>query len=309
MNRFYKGVYLIVLSAVGFGVMPIFALYAYQCKMNVATLLWTRFLLSAVLFFIVLGIMGKKIKLPLFQIGSLFIMGGIIYTLQSTLYFNAIRFISPSLTALLFYTYPIIVALLSFFIDHEKLTKRHFFAIAMTFLGLLFVLGTPSNKINLVGILLAFSASLVYSGYIILGNRLIQRIPSIISSAYITLFAAFSFTILGLWMNTLQFDFKVGAWLPTVGIIIFSTIIAILTFFKGLELTGPTTASILSTLEPLVTIGLSVALFHDRLNWTQMLGGLGVISGTIIIVLAKEFSKKTNQIILNKEIGKESKIE
>ncbi len=295
MNRFYKGVYLIILSAVGFGVMPILALYAYQCKINVSTLLWIRFLLSAILFFIALGILGKKIRLPLFQVGSLFVMGGIVYTLQSTLYFNALRFISPSLTALLFYTYPIIVALLSFFINHERLTKRHFFAVTMTFLGLLLVLGMPSDKINLMGILLAFGASLVYSGYIILGNRLIQTIPSIISSAYVTLFAALSFTILGLCMHTLKFNFEIGAWLPTVGIIIFSTIMAILTFFKGLELTGPTTASILSTLEPLVTIGLSVILLHDKLTGFQVLGGVGVISGTIIVVLAKQFSKGSNQ--------------
>ncbi len=295
MNRFYKGVYLIIISALGFGVMPILALYAYQCKMNVSTLLWIRFLISAILFFIALGTLGKRIKLPFIQVGSLFIMGGIIYTLQSTLYFNAIRFISPSLAALLFYTYPIIVVLLSFFINHERLTKCHFFAVAMTFLGLLLVLGMPSDKINMMGILLAFGASLVYSGYIILGNRLIREIPSIISSAYVTLFAAFSFTILGFSMGTLRFDFGIGAWIPTIGIVIFSTIMAISTFFKGLELTGPTTASILSTLEPLVTIGLSVMLFHDRLTGFQMLGGTGVISGTIIVILAKELSKSSSK--------------
>ncbi len=295
MNRFYKGVYLIIASAMGFGVMPILALYAYQCKMNVSTLLWIRFSVSAALFFIALGIMGQRIKLPLFQMGSLFMMGGIIYTLQSTLYFNAIRFISPSLAALLFYTYPIIVALLSFFMNHEKLTQCHFVAIAMTFLGLLLVLGMPSHKINMMGISLALGASLVYSGYIILGNRLIQKIPSIISSAYVTLFAAFSFTILGFAMGALDFNFGVGAWIPAIGIVIFSTIMAILSFFKGLELTGPTTASILSTLEPLVTIGLSVIFFHDRLTGFQMLGGAGVISGTIIVILAKELSKNSSK--------------
>jgi drug/metabolite transporter (DMT)-like permease len=290
VKKFYSGVYLIVLSAIGFGVMPIFALYAYQSSINVTTLLLIRFFLSTIIFFSFLWITGKKIKLTSSQILALFVLGGIFYTLQSTLYFTALRFISPSLTALLFYTYPIIVSLLSFLIANERLTKRHIFAIIMTTLGLILVLGMPSAKINLIGILLAFGAALVYSGYILLGDRLVQQVPAIISSGFVTFFATLSFLVICLSTQTFRFDFGMKAWFPMLGIILFSTIMAISTFFKGLELTGPTTASILSTLEPLVTIGFSIILFHERLTGYQLLGSLAVVSGAIIVVLAKKLS-------------------
>jgi Predicted permease, DMT superfamily len=294
LQKFYRGVSLIVLSAIGFGIMPIFALIAYRSKINVMTLLFIRFLISAAIFLGYLSIRrwirGEKVKLTLKQLGALFGMGGVFYTLQSTLYFSALRFISPSLTALLFYTYPIIVAVVSFFVTHVKLTKRHFSAMIMTTLGLLLVLGMPTAKISPIGILLALGAALVYSGYIVLGDHLVQNVPSIVSSAYVTLFAALSFSVIGLSTQNLHFDFKMNAWLPMLGIILFSTLMAILTFFKGLELTGPTTASILSTLEPVVTISLSFIFIHEKLSFYQFLGGAAVLSGAILIVLSKRFS-------------------
>lgn len=308
MKKFYTGAFLIILSAIGFGVMPIFALYAYRGKINVATLLFIRFFLSAIIFFGVLKLTGRKVKLTRPQMGALFLMGGVFYALQSTLYFNALRFITPSLTALVFYTYPIIVSLLAFFISREQLTKRHFFAIAMSSLGLLLVLGMPEARINMSGIILAFGAALVYSGYILLGDRLVQKISPFISSAFITLFATLSFAIIGLSTQNLGLNFGMKIWLPILGIVGFSTIMAILTFFKGLELTGPTTASILSTLEPLVTIGFSMLFFHERLTGYQMLGGMAVISGAIIVVLAKKLSIETGKldpIKIRKGIGHE----
>jgi drug/metabolite transporter (DMT)-like permease len=291
VKKFYTGVYLIVLSAAGFGVMPIFALYAYQSKINVTTLLFIRFALSAAAFWSFLRITKQKLNSPPKQLGAFFLMGGVLYTLQSTLYFNSLRFISASLTALLFYTYPIIVSLLSFFTGNEKLTKRHILAIISTSLGLMLVLGMPgNNRLSPAGILLALGAALVYSGYIWLGDRLVQKVPSMVSSSLVTLFTTLSFTVIGLGMKTLSFNFGAKAWFPIIGIIIFSTMMAISAFFKGLELTGPATASILSTMEPLVTIGLSIILFHDRLTAYQWFGGLAVISGAIIVVLAKRIT-------------------
>ncbi|HBE77951.1 MAG TPA: EamA family transporter [Firmicutes bacterium] len=284
------------MSAAGFGVMPIFALYAYQSKINVMTLLFIRFALSAMVFWSFLWITKQKFKLTKAQVGAFFLMGGVLYTLQSTLYFNSLRFMSASLTTLLFYTYPIIVSLLSFLTGNEKLTKRHILAIISTSLGLMLILGmSGNNRINPAGIVLAFGAALVYSGYIWLGDRLVQKVPSMISSSLVTLFSTLSFTIIGLGIKTLSFDFGAKAWLPIIGIIIFSTIMSIAAFFKGLELTGPATASILSTLEPLVTIGLSFILFHDRLTVYQMIGGLAVISGAVIIVLAKRITVVINE--------------
>ena len=288
MKKFYHGVYLIVLSAFGFGVLPIFALFAYRNGLNITTLLFLRFLGAAVLFFAYLFVTGKKATVTRREGAALFVMGGVFYAMQSTLYFTSLKYISPSLTALLLYTYPIIVPLLAFAFGKERLTGRHLTAVFLSFAGLVFILGGPAGRINFVGVAMAAGAALVYSCYIVLGNRLIQRIPSVTASAFIALFAACSFLAVSLGGHSLKLNIPPAGWWPVVGIILCSTVLAMLTFFKGMEHTGPTSASIISTLEPLVTIFLSWLFFQEKLSAWQILGTGAVLAGAVLVVLARK---------------------
>jgi drug/metabolite transporter (DMT)-like permease len=58
-----------------------------------------------------------------------------------------------------------------------------------------------------------------------------------------------------------------------------------LTFFAGLARTGPSTASILSTLEPVVTTTLAALTLHDFLTSVQLAGGALVLSSVAVIQL------------------------
>lgn len=198
MNKQNKGVVLVILSAVGFAVMPIFALYAYRGGINVPTILFIRFALSAVLLFAWLRANGQQVTVSRRQTGALFVMGGILYALISTCYFSALHYITPSLTVLLMYTYPIIVALLTSLVEKEPLNKNVLIPVVMSFFGLVLVLGTSFENISLIGVFLAFGSGVVYSCYIVLGNRLVREMPSTLTSAWVALFAAFSFLVTGL---------------------------------------------------------------------------------------------------------------
>ena len=286
MKSFYTGVYFIALSACGYGVMPIFALFAYRSGINIHTLLFLRFFITALLLFAYLCRTEKGMRVTKRDLGALFVMGGILYTLQSTLYFTSLKYIPPSLTALLLYTYPIIVPLLSFGFGKERLTVRHLAAVFLSFAGLILILGGPAGKINLLGVGMAFGAALVYSCYIVLGNRLIQKIPPATASAFIALFASCSFLAASVGAHSLRLDLGLAAWWPVLGIVLFSTVLAMLMFFRGMERTGPTTASIISTLEPLVTILFSWLFFQDKLTPWQLMGTIGVLAGAVIVVLA-----------------------
>ena len=285
MNRYYLGVLLIIFSAVGFGLMPIFALAAYRGAVNIPTLLFLRFTASAVLLFLCLFAGGGGISVKWRQLIALFVMGGIFYALQSTFYFYALKHLSVSLTAILLYTYPILVALLSLAVERERLTVRVALAIPLCFAGLALALGVSLDRIDLLGVLLAFGAAFIYSCYIITGNRLVRQVPCLTTSAFVALFAALSFLVAGLSQGSLSFDFSAGAWLPITGIVICSTVLAILAFFKGLELIGSTSASVLSMFEPIVTIGLCVAFLEERLSAGQILGVAAVLGGSLLVIL------------------------
>jgi drug/metabolite transporter (DMT)-like permease len=268
--------------------MSIFAVYAYQDGATVLGLLTLRFVLAAVLFFLYIAVKRVKFQITLRQILALFVLGGVFYTVMSYTFFTAVQYISPSLAALILYSYPVFVALLSARVDKERLTRRVVISIGLALFGLVLVLGTSFDNVSPLGVLLAVAASLVYSFYIVLSNRVVKSVPLVVTSSFVTLFAALSFAVLSLGMHQLQFDFGTKAWLAIGGIILFPTVIAMTTFFYGLRMIGSTRASILSMIEPLVTITASAILFGDRLTLAQWIGGGAVLLGALLVVLANQ---------------------
>ena len=58
---------------------------------------------------------------------------------------------------------------------------------------------------------------------------------------------------------------------------------AVSLFFAGLKRVGPTTASILSTVEPVVTVGLAFVVFGELLGALQLLGGALVVGAVLVL--------------------------
>src|SRR5436190_1469220 len=73
------------------------------------------------------------------------------------------------------------------------------------------------------------------------------------------------------------------AWLASIAVV--STVAAIGLFFAGLRLAGPTTASILATVEPLVTVLLAFLVFGETLGPVQIAGGVLVLSAVLVLRL------------------------
>ncbi|OQM46146.1 EamA family transporter [Anoxybacillus sp. UARK-01] len=284
----WKGYVLVFLSATGFAFIPIFALYAYESGVTVTTLLFLRFAFAALFFFMYLLIKEKHWKVSWSHLFYLFLLGGICYTMQSTFYFNAVKYIPSSLAALLLYLNPIFVAILSFFINKEKLTTPIITAICISLIGMIMVLGAPAGGIQPAGVGLAIGAAVIYSIYIIMGSKVTAQVQPITTSAYIALFAAMSFFIWGTLTQTLHFHFDHIGWLPVIGTSFFSSILAMLTFFAGMNMIGPTKASILSMIEPVITFLLSMVFLHETMSMMQIIGGLIVLSGAMLVVMARE---------------------
>ncbi|WP_134684921.1 DMT family transporter [Brevibacillus migulae] len=292
MNAQWRGSIFVFLSAAGFGVMSILAEYAYQVNVSIANLLFWRFLLAAVLFFLLL--IGKKetLRVNRKQLVALIGLGGVLYTLQSFSFFSAVDYISPSMAALLLYSFPIFVSILSYWLEKEKLNKQTLGAMLLSVCGLALVLGNAFDGLHPLGILFGFGAAVFYSFYIVLGNRVVQTLPPLLTSAYISLFASVSFLLFSFAGDGLRYDLPGQAWGAIAGIVLFSTVMAIVCFFAGLRLIGATKASVLSTIEPVVTSVIALLLLGDQLSLAQMAGGLLVLSGAALIVITRSGEKK-----------------
>ncbi|MCX6055181.1 MAG: DMT family transporter [Chloroflexi bacterium] len=277
------GTTLVIVSAVSFGSLPILGQFAYRSGMDAPTMLFLRFFIAALLMLLWMGF--RKISLP---IGRNFLqlvgMGALGYVGQSLCYLSAIQYASTGLVALLLYLYPVIVSILSVLFLKARVTPRKLVALVLATLGATLTVDPHGGQI--AGILLAVAAAIIYSFYIILGAGIMQKVTAVQSSAVIFSSAALVFGIIsGLkgphWPNN-----TIGYGV-VLAIALFSTVLPVATFLTGLKIIGPTDASLLSTLEPVITVSLAVLFLGERIQPIFLLGGLLILVAVLLTVNQK----------------------
>ncbi len=280
------GIALIIISAASFGTLAIFGRYAFADGIDTFTLLFLRFTISAILMGSLLFSRHESLpkgKTLLQLIG----MGALGYVGQSFSYLTAIRYASAGLVALLLYLYPVFVALLSILLFHEKLSHLKFLALAIALTGIALTVNPEGGQ--LPGILLALSAAAIYSVYIIVGTHVLQTVSPLQSSTVIFASAGTVYGMLTL-ASGAHWPASQNGWGIILGTVIIATVIPVVTFLAGLQRIGPTNASMLSTLEPVVTVVLSGLLFHETLKPITLVGG-GMILTSVILLTRSELRR------------------
>jgi drug/metabolite transporter (DMT)-like permease len=284
------GILLIAISAASFGTLAIFGRFLYADGMDIFTLLFLRFGIAAALMTLIL--LMRKEPFP----GGRFLlqligMGGLGYVGQSFSYLTAIRYASAGLVALLLYLYPMFVFVLSVIVLRERVSWIKVFALLLALTGTALTVDPAGGE--LTGILLAISAALIYSVYIIVGTNVIKHVSAVQSSVVIFASAGAVYGILTA-VNGVHLPTTISGWFGIIGIVLVATIIPVVTFLAGLERIGPTNAAMLSTLEPVVTVLLAAWIFSERLQAITLLGG-GFILVAVILLTSGELRQGNSQ--------------
>lgn len=279
----WRGVLWIVISATGFGAMAIFAKIAYAAGVTLTSMLFLRFSIAGLLLAAWGSAQGMR-----WPRGSdllwVMAMGAVGYVGQAFCYFSALKYASAGLVGLLLYLYPALVTVLSALIHRRRIGAGRAMAVAMALVGTALTVGGDLTSQPL-GIVLGLGAALIYSLYILAGERVMPRIGALPAATVVMLAAAVVYggaaTAEGLMMPRSSLG-----WLAVLAIAIFSTLLAILGFFKGLEKLGAADASTLSTFEPLVTIGLAFLVLDEQVTVVQLAGGALIL--VAVIYLARD---------------------
>ncbi|TKI48159.1 DMT family transporter [Lysinibacillus sphaericus] len=292
MNNFIKGAIYAVLSSIGYGIMPIFTVKAYEYGVTVYTLLFLRFGLSSIIFFLFFLVKGTNIRIGKHEVKNLFILGGILFTLLSIFHFESLKYISSSMAVLLLYCFPLLVCIISYFLYKEKLSIGSILALVATFISMIYLLGVSLDKMNVYGIVLSLLAALIFAIYMIVGKRVTINNSPVIISAYTALFATFGVFIIGVVKQDISLNFNNQAWIHIVSIVIFSTIFAEITFFKSLELLSSSNVSMISMVEPVFTTLFALVFLNERLQFSQLTGGMFVLISLVVLVYSQNKSIK-----------------
>lgn len=284
------GIALIILAGCFWGSMGIFVRKLGTYGFSAIQIVSIRISLAALIFSLVLLIKDRKgfkispKDIPLF-LGLGF--GSILFF--TICYFTAITMMSLSTAAILLYTSPVWIMLMSIFFFHEKLEKRKLIALALAFGGCVLVSGISGEGMTVTGLLIGLGSGIGYGLYSILGKIALREYSSYTVTAYTFIFAA-----AGSWVISQPADMigKFSA-APDFGFLIVlcfltalvTAVIPFLSYTIGLESVEASKAGIIATIEPMVATLIGVLVFSEKLTLMSGAGILLILAAVVILNL------------------------
>ena len=202
-------------------------------------------------------------------------------------YFTAITMMPLSTAAILLYTSPIWIMLMSVLFFREKLNAVKLVALGLAFAGCVLVSGISGEGITLSGLLVGLGSGIGYGLYSILGTVALRKYSPYTVTAYTFLFAA-----AGSWAVCGPRDMvaKFAAAPDLLSLLLFCCLTALVTavipflaYTLGLRSVEASRAGILATVEPLVATIIGILVFSEPLTWLSGLGILLILSAVILL--------------------------
>jgi drug/metabolite transporter (DMT)-like permease len=280
-----------IASATAFGAMGVLGKLAYDDGATVGTLLATRFALAAILFWALMiasGAIGELRALTRRDLLTALALGALGYAAQAGAYFTALARMDAGLLSLVLYTFPAIVAVAGILLGRDRIDARRLAALVLASAGLVLVLATAgTGDLDPLGTALGLGAAVVYSIYILVTDSIAGRMRPRVFSTLVCSSAAVTLTVgLALLGQLRPGELTVAGWGWLACIALVSTVAAVSLLFAGIARVGPTVASILSTVEPVVTVLLAFLVFQEMLGPAQLLGG-GLVLASVLVLHAR----------------------
>lgn len=272
-RRRLLGIGLALLSAASFGVMPVLAKVVYDDGAEPIAVLAIRFALAAVVLLVLVRL--RREGLPRGRPAAALVgLGAVGYVGMSLCYFFALERISAGLTALLLYFYPALVVVLGAVLLRQRPRPVVLAIVGVATVGTILTIG-PVQGGQMTGVLLGLGSALVYATYILLSSR-VRGVRPIASAATVLTAGAVVMTGLAL-LTRPTFPSEPTAWLALAGVALIGGVLAVTTFFAALALIGPADTSVVSTVEPVVSIAVAGLVLGERLGPVQIAGGVVVL--------------------------------
>ena len=289
-QKYNTGTALIILAGCFWGSMGLFVRKLGSYGFSSIQIVSIRVTIAALAFCLILrfkdrsGFRISSRDLPLF-LGLGF--GSILFF--TVCYFTAITMMSLSTAAILLYTSPIWIMLMSVLFFHEKLNRKKVLALVLAFAGCVLVTGISGEGITAAGIALGLGSGIGYGLYSILGTVALRRYSPYTVTAYTFLFAA-----VGSWFIAQPADMfsKISAAPNPAALLLLCVLTAIVTavipflaYTLGLRTVEASKAGILATVEPLVATLFGILVFSEPLTAASGIGIVMILAAIILLNL------------------------
>ena len=256
-----------------------------------------RALLAAIL--IAVFLLVTKQSIPFREIKKelvLLLISGAAMGINWILLFEAYRYTTVSVATLSYYFAPVIVTIVSPFLFKEELTVKQIVCFVMSTIGIVLITGISDlgkGSSNLIGILFGLSAAVFYASVVLI-NKFIKKTEGIhrtflqFGAAIIVLIPYVAFTS-GVTLGSMN----TTGWICLLIVGLIHTGVTYCMYFSSLKDIPGQKAAILSYIDPLVAVAVSVIILGEPLSWMQAVGGLMILGFTLYNEIDIKFKKRT----------------
>ena len=205
-------------------------------------------------------------------------------------YYAAIKETSVGIAILMQYTAPILVALYMVLMRKEKISRVKTAAIVLSFVGCTIMLGIFNGDVHItsLGIFFGVLSAFCFAFFNIFAKVANKQYSVWTVLTYTVISAGIFWLIVDIFIDT---GVKLSGANIVMTLSVFSFTSALLPYvfyFRGLRRLKPSTAIVVSTLEPVVAILSAFVFLGETLQWTQITGGFFVIGAVILLEVYRE---------------------
>lgn len=292
-NKAIIGSALIIIAGCFWGSMGIFVRRLDTYGFSSIQIVSIRVTIAALIFALVLFVKDRKGFKISFRDIPLFLglgLGSILFF--TVCYFSAITMMSLSTAAILLYTSPIWIMLMSILFFHEKLDRRKLIALALAFAGCVLVSGISGGGVTPTGLLVGLGSGIGYGLYSILGKIALCKYSPYTVTTYTFVFAS-----IGSWFICRPADMinKFSDAADPGFLILFCCLTAVITavipflaYTLGLERVEASKAGIIATIEPMVATLIGIVVFSEPLTLMSGMGIALILSAVVLLNLKRK---------------------
>jgi len=273
----------IIFSMMVFGTIGIFV---KNISLSSGEISLFRAIIAAIAIIIYKLIIGKKIKFSEVKKDlPLLFLSGVAMGFNWILLFEAYKYTTVSIATLSYYFAPVIVMVVCPIIFKEKMTVKQIICFLMATIGLIMVInisGIDKANNNGIGIAFGVGAAVLYATVIIL-NKFIKNVTGIdrtLIQFFVAIIVLFPYVLATTGINIGNLETKGIINLLILGII--HTGITYCLYFSSLKDLKGQEAAILSYVDPLVAIIISVVILRETITAMQLIGGMLILGFTLL---------------------------
>lgn len=288
----------IVTAASLWGIIGIFSRMLSEAGLSSLQTTEVRCFITAIIMFVVLMVKDKNlIKIDIRDLWMFIGTGFFSIVIFNILYFETAELVSLSMTAVLLYTAPCFVMILSAIIFREAITGQKVLALGFAFVGCIFTAGLigGGSDFNMTGFLYGVGSGAMYSLYTIIGKIALKKYHPMTMTFYTFFIAAASLFLVSEPLSII--DAAVSSPKTLFGMLGLGIMITAVPYFlyaKGLRGLDPGKASVIAFIEPMVATIAGIVVYGEALTFINALGIFLILMSVVFLNI--DFGKKPKKV-------------